>query len=165
MGAFGGVKLLPVLLLLSLPAMAKTCHVEGLARVVVPESVDCAAFVDAFEFARGELPYLTHLTEAQVAAKLQRVHVEVLPRMHFKCGGDVVVGCWQPGCRRILVGPTAGALLHEFLHVLEPNPVEFDHVGWEANGWNAAEYAYWSSAVPLSGTPPPPPSPPLQSNR
>jgi hypothetical protein len=122
-------------LLLSLPALAKPCMVEGFKSVKVPEDFNCVVMEAALEAARIQASHITNRRGEGLRRELSSVRVVLVPTKTFDCGGTgAVLGCWEPELRRIRVAHTPGPLLHELLHVLEPR-TNATHAGWDKRGW------------------------------
>lgn len=142
------MKLLPLFLLLSLPAAAGVvCPVSGLKQVLLPEGLSCEAFQGNFALARRMVLKRKWATEAQLDAVWSQVTVEVVSWESFQCG-DVAgaIGCTYVG-RRIQLAVDGSGLLHELLHVLEGCQ---GHEHWEERGWaRAANSTFPKRRMPL----------------
>jgi hypothetical protein len=135
MGDWSRLRLAALLLLLSLPAAAADCKVEGLAKVTLPEWADCAAFRFNFAMARHVALERGWATETELASAWAPARVRVLEEAQLPCGTvPLADGCTAPD-GSILLAQDGGALLHELLHVLEKSRGHRGHAQWEERGW------------------------------
>jgi hypothetical protein len=93
---------------------------------------------------------LTTFSQAQVLKAITGLRIDLAPTETWligAAGSQEVAGLsfFDESPARVLVGPSMAALCHELGHVVElsvSGQVDYQHVGWAANGMNAAQAEY-----------------------
>lgn len=112
-------------------------------QVSTPEGLDTDRLVAAIAKAKVCLCAVWDAARVQAALADVKIRVELEPAWYV--GGSKVAGVADPQAGVVTVGRDLSALCHEFAHVAQwriDRRREDGHVGWVANGIEAATGAY-----------------------